>query len=236
MTLEWGQTDSEFIINLTLWSSICHLQSFMCPAHTLQNSWHGHIQHRQCSDHRNQSSRMFESSSSGVLASASGAFNCCWAIRRGFPGRARSLLAGAGVSVHLTPSSLLAQLFLKPRVSFSSALRISYSLHKQQLGLYVSNHRFTPFPGREFIIMCLHCTLPSMQALISAMLRKLADMCMFCNWHVSKGLASVRRYHACALLANNFISPEDCTRLQCWQHQWQPSQQSKVSNSLLFIV
>ena len=89
---------------------------------------------------------MFGSSSSGVLASASGAFKCCWAFCWGFQGPL------AGTSVHLTPSLLLAQLFLKLRVSFSSMLISSHSLHKQKSGLYVSNHRSTPFPGQKCII------------------------------------------------------------------------------------
>ena len=86
---------------------------------------------------------MFESSSSGVLASASGAFKCCWAFCRGFQGPL------AETSVHLTPSSLLAQLFVKLRVSFSSILISSHSLHKQMFDLNVSSHRYTLFPGQN---------------------------------------------------------------------------------------
>ena len=89
---------------------------------------------------------MFGSPSSGVLASAAGVFKCCWAFCRGFQGPL------AATSVHLTPSLLLDQLFVKFRVSFSSILISSHSLHKQMLDLNVSSHRSTLFPGQNCII------------------------------------------------------------------------------------
>ena len=36
--------------------------------------------------------------------------------------------------------------------------------------------------------MCLHCILPSAQSPLTAMLRRLADQCIFCDQDCSEGL------------------------------------------------